>query len=542
MRQGGLSVVNTLTNTVTTTVQVGARPFGAAINSAGTRVYVCNNGSNDVSVIDTSTNTVIATIPVSNSPSSIAVNPSGTFVYVSTLEGVSIIQAATNTLVANVPTSRGNQGLAADPTGKYVYVTHVGSSNLDPAYVIDANTNALLPPINPGNGIGGLDAIDLTFSADGANAYLMDYDNGAVSVVSTATRKITSSIQVSGSLGAITRNTSDGKIYVASATSSVISIIDPTTKTLVDSFGGFACFYQLAMAFNPSGTRVYVLCDVGTLGAASVALQVLDVQTRKVVTTISGLGNDYVHQIAIGGPLAPSTIPPTISFVGSSATGTSPFSAGQLISIYGSQLGPTPPSGAQIGPGGGVTNSSGGVQVLFDGVAAPILYAGATQINTVIPCSVAGHPTTQMIAMYGGAHSTPINLTLSSAAPGIFTVNGSGQGQGVILNQDGSLNSVSNPAPRGSEVAFYATGIGLTSPCIDGQVYGSNFPIPTLPVMVGIGNIGAQVLYAGQAPFLVSGAAQVNIVIPNDAPSGPVPLTLEVGGVSSPIGVSIAAK
>src|SRR5215471_3492238 len=68
MRQGGLSVVNTVTNTVTTAVKVGTTPLGVAVNPPGTRVYVCNNGSNDVSVIDTSNNTVVATIPVSSSP------------------------------------------------------------------------------------------------------------------------------------------------------------------------------------------------------------------------------------------------------------------------------------------------------------------------------------------------------------------------------------------------------------------------------------------------------------------------------------------
>ena len=251
--------------------------------------------------------------------------------YVSTFEGVSIIQAATNTLVANVLTSRGNQGLAADPTGKYVYITHVSSSNPDPAYVIDTSTNALLPAINPTNGISGLDAIDLTFSADGANAYLMDYDNGAVSLVSTTTRKVTSSIQVSGSLGAIARRHLGWQNLCCGLTTSAISVIDPTTKSLVDSFGGFACFYALAMAFNPSGTRAYVLCDVGTLGAPSVALQVLDIQTRRVITTIPGFGNNYVHQIAIGGPLAPTDIIDDL-LCGKLRQADSPFAAGPLIS------------------------------------------------------------------------------------------------------------------------------------------------------------------------------------------------------------------
>lgn len=235
-------------------------------------------------------------------------------------------------------------------------------------------------------------------------------------------------------------------------------------------------------------------------------------------------------------------ISPAISFVGSSASGASPFAAGQLVSIYGTGLGPAAGSGTQISQTGAVTTASGGTQVIFDNLPAPILYAGATQVNAVIPCEVALHASTQVVVSYEGAPSSPVTLQLSASAPGIFTLNGTGRGQGVVLNADGSVNSSSNPAARGSEVAFYATGIGPTSPCVDGQVYTNNFPIATLPVTVGIGNIGAEVDYDGQAPYLISGVAQVNAVIPSDAPTGIVPLTLGVNGVVSPGGVTMAVK
>ena len=235
-------------------------------------------------------------------------------------------------------------------------------------------------------------------------------------------------------------------------------------------------------------------------------------------------------------------ISPTISFLGSSATGSSPFVAGQLISIYGAQLGPTPGSSAQEGPGGVVTNSNGGTQVLFDGMAAPILYTGASQINTAIPCSVAGKASTQMVVQYLGSPSSPFTVPLSTAAPGIFTLNGTGSGEAVVLNQDYSLNGPANPAARGSAISFYATGIGPTSPCVDGQTYQSNFPQATLPVIAGVGNLGAQVLYAGQAPYFMTGVDQINIVIPSGSPTGSVPLSLLVNGVFSPPSVTIAVK
>ena len=59
-----ISVVDTATNTVTSTVPVGDDPEGVAVNPAGTRVYVTNESDNTVSVINTATNTVTATVPV----------------------------------------------------------------------------------------------------------------------------------------------------------------------------------------------------------------------------------------------------------------------------------------------------------------------------------------------------------------------------------------------------------------------------------------------------------------------------------------------
>ena len=123
---------------------------------------------------------------------------------------------------------------------------------------------------------------------------------------------------------------------------------------------------------------------------------------------------------------------PSVSFIGSSATGSSPFAANQLISIYGTQLGPQAASGTQVGPDGAVTTTNSGTQVLFDDVPAPILFTSAAQVNAVIPCSVAGHTSTQLVVEYMGAQSAPLTVALSPAAPGIFTDNGSGTGQGAV--------------------------------------------------------------------------------------------------------------
>ena len=73
--------------TVSTTVGVGSRPSGVAVNPAGTRAYVTNYYGNSVSVIDTATNLVTATVAVGSGPVGVAVNPAGTRAYVTNNNG-----------------------------------------------------------------------------------------------------------------------------------------------------------------------------------------------------------------------------------------------------------------------------------------------------------------------------------------------------------------------------------------------------------------------------------------------------------------------
>jgi len=62
-----VTVVDTSTSTVLTTIPVGADPIGIAVNRAGTQAYVANSGIDEVSVIDTS-DSVVATVAVGTTP------------------------------------------------------------------------------------------------------------------------------------------------------------------------------------------------------------------------------------------------------------------------------------------------------------------------------------------------------------------------------------------------------------------------------------------------------------------------------------------
>jgi YVTN family beta-propeller protein len=76
-----VSVVNTSTNAIVTTIPVGANPYGVTVSPDGSRVYIANLSAQSISVINTATNTVIATIPVGFSPKPLASATDGTRLY-----------------------------------------------------------------------------------------------------------------------------------------------------------------------------------------------------------------------------------------------------------------------------------------------------------------------------------------------------------------------------------------------------------------------------------------------------------------------------
>jgi uncharacterized protein (TIGR03437 family) len=233
----------------------------------------------------------------------------------------------------------------------------------------------------------------------------------------------------------------------------------------------------------------------------------------------------------------------TLAVVGAATGSDAAIAPGQLVSIYGTGIGPASPQSLQVRDGR-VQGELATAQVLFDGQPAPITYASADQINAVVPYGIAGKTMVTVLTRNGGKTSTLILVPVREAMPGIFTADASGRGQGAILNQNGTFNSPSNPARRGSVIVIYATGEGTVTPSVqDGQVSTAVYPKPVLPVSARIGGQPAVVYYAGAAPNFVSGLLQMNVQVPETTATGPrVPITLVIGNQSSPMGVTVAIE
>ena len=99
-------------------------------------------------------------------------------------------------------------------------------------------------------------------------------------------------------------------------------------------------------------------------------------------------------------------------------------------------------------------------QVLVDGQPIAVLNSSTRRITAVLPPDFTLNGASQVAVSSAGVLTNPILMPDKPGAPGIFSVDGSGVGQGYILNADGTPNSPSNPAAVGSVITIFATGPG----------------------------------------------------------------------------------
>jgi uncharacterized protein (TIGR03437 family) len=99
---------------------------------------------------------------------------------------------------------------------------------------------------------------------------------------------------------------------------------------------------------------------------------------------------------------------------------------------------------------------------------------------------------------------------------------------------DGTLNSRRNPAPRGSVISVFGTGLGVTLPIVAAGTVTPSGPLSHTyhPVTASIGGVPCQVTFAGLAPGQV-GQYQINILVDPAVSSGSREIVIANSGSSS---------
>lgn len=242
--------------------------------------------------------------------------------------------------------------------------------------------------------------------------------------------------------------------------------------------------------------------------------------------------------LLIGGR-AIQVAPSTVVHAATGAPGA--VAPGQMLLITGAGLGPGELTRADASSGSLPTRLMD-VRVLFDGLAAPLVFVWDRQICAIVPYSVAVSPTVDLVVESRGNRSMSITLPVTPTQPGIFTADSWVYGYGTVQNESGADNGSGNPAHKGSVVTFVITGAGLpATPQLDGHINVPPLGGPASQVTVSIDGQDAEVVQVVDAPGSVSGLVQVRARVPQGARTGDVPLTVKAGdAVSPPVKVNVA--
>jgi uncharacterized protein (TIGR03437 family) len=197
-----------------------------------------------------------------------------------------------------------------------------------------------------------------------------------------------------------------------------------------------------------------------------------------------------------------------------------PVAPGEVITLIGSSLG----------------TELANTRVLWNGVPAPLLYAAPSQINVAVPYAVAGAGTAVLVVESQGYKRAELTLPVERASPGLFTSDGTGAGQGLILNEDSTPNSPSNPAARGSLITLFGTGAGE----MEGEGEGRR---PRLPVSAQIGGVEAEVVSSAPLAGLAADVLRIVCRVPGGStPAFDLPVVWKAGTFASQSSVTIAVK
>jgi YVTN family beta-propeller protein len=264
-----VSIIDTATDEVTSTVTLDGTLLGVTVNSTGTKAYFSRVYGSNITVLDIPSHTVSGTLYASGTIHGIAVSPDGTRLYAALRDtgSIEVLDAKTGSSITTIGSMSNPTGIVATPDGGRVYVANYDGI----VTVVNALTNSVITTIG---GLGNLSGI--AENRAGTRVYTYG-EPGVVSVIDTSTDSVVGTIGVGVSGGNFigVAVSPDGKtIYAGGAGVSVIDTADNTVRTTIDT--GLAAGIDM----DPSGAKVYV-----TIPAAN-TVKVIDTATSTVTATL----------------------------------------------------------------------------------------------------------------------------------------------------------------------------------------------------------------------------------------------------------------
>ena len=256
--------------------------------------------------------------------------------------------------------------------------------------------------------------------------------------------------------------------------------------------------YQMTLSVPAVSSATSATMVINYRGNRGVYSGGLLIQPASPVFTAAGVGNVFSYSTAAVAP-------------------------GEIVAIFGSSLGSENGAAGNYDAAGNLSTTVAGVQVAIDGLLCPIFYVGAGQVNVQIPYEVAGKSSASMRISNGGMTSTAVTVPVVESLPGLFP---------SAVNPDYSVNSQSNPIPRGKYATLYAVGLGSKQPALATGATAGSVASTTAPLSVSVNGQALTPSYAGVAPGF-TGLDQINVQIPVDISPGSASVSVTINGQTS---------
>jgi YVTN family beta-propeller protein len=511
---GSVFVVDTTSNTILSTINVGSVPIAIAITPDLTKVYVVNQGSSTVSVISTSTNTVIATIAIATPGTAaynIAITPDGTKAYVTNFSTntISVINTSTNTVSTTI-TVTGPVAVAFTPDSSKAYVASQPGTGSASVVIVNVATSSVTgSPI----AVSGT-AADLTISPDGTKVYFLNDlpVTFSVIVISTSTNTVIGTISLSGGLrpNRIAVTPDGSKAYITDD-GSVVQAIDLSTSAQITTISDGTGQDPLGIAITPDSSTVYVA------NANSSSIPVISTISNTIIKRLSVTSGSFAYGLA----LLPLPAPSASAYITNSGPGTvSPINLTTLLTGTAITVG-TLPTGIAISPDYSrvyITNyTSGTVSVI------------STTTNTVIDTVSVG--------------TNPFGIAVSSSGNYIYVANKGSNSVSVINSSTFAVTTITigvGTGPTGIAVSpdnasIYVTNFGSGTV----SVFNASTGALNTTVTVGTNPFGVIISPDGTKAFVANqGSNSVSII--NTSTFAVTTITTGVGSLPTALAINPA--
>lgn len=301
----------------------------------------------------------------------------------------------------------------------------------------------------------------------------------------------------------------------ASTTAPIPRFVAVTPPSDCTAIGDCSASYYPRLRVTAAPLQANAVSGGKTIGVGTIAIKntsggLLDWSASVTYTNGAGwvsfsqaFGIDNAIIIALADPsqLAPGTYQATVLIDGGPIAGsqsipltltvTAPAPAVTVTGVTNAaDFHPGPVAPGSLAAVWGSSLAGQNVSVTFNGMPATLLYTGSEQINLQIPPALSGQSSAQVVVTADSAVSAPFTVPLTAVAPAIFTPG--------VLNQDNTVNSRANPAPLGTVLQVFLTGMPDSGTAATVTIQNHSGLVP---------------LYAGAAPGLL-GVQQVNVAVP----------------------------